>query len=389
MRTASFRTAFSGCALALLLVGGVLAGAGGASAARPRSETGSSSRAPRSERYRPVAGFKGTTSKRTAIFSVPTGSRWLLRWGFDCSGVDRPAFVASGFAGSAHDEAISVQRDGRDAASGTLKSQQTGTFHYRVSADCAWHLTVYSEPVPPSTDLFDEPALRAYLSKRTGSITVAVYDADNGQTELYRPGIAEQTASIVKVDILATLLWQEQGRHSPLDEDDLQLATGMIEDSNNDDASSLWDEVGGGSGVSRFDRVAGLTETAPNTEGYWGETTTTALDQIRLLEHLAFANPLLDSASRSYELGLMEHVVGYEDWGVSTGPTAATVALKNGWLPLAIDDWQINSVGYVDGNGRDYLIAVLTTGDPTESYGIGTIDAISSSIWGELTPPRS
>jgi hypothetical protein len=60
-----------------------------------------------------------------------------------------------------------------------------------------------------------------------------------------------------------------------------------------------------------------------------------------------------------------------------------TVALKNGWLPLdaASTDWQVNSVGWVSGDGRDYLIAVLTTGNPTEQYGIDTINALSSLIW--------
>ncbi|MGH3164897.1 MAG: serine hydrolase, partial [Trebonia sp.] len=74
-------------------------------------------------------------------------------------------------------------------------------------------------------------------------------------------------------------------------------------------------------------------------------------------------------------------------WGVSSGvPSGATVALKNGWLPLnaASTDWQVNSVGWVSGDGRDYLIAVLTTGNPTEQYGISTIDALSARAWSAL-----
>ena len=67
-------------------------------------------------------------------------------------------------------------------------------------------------------------------------------------------------------------------------------------------------------------------------------------------------------------------------------PPQVTVALKNGWLPLndAGTDWQVNSVGWVSGLGRDYLIAVLSTGNPTEQYGIDTIDQLSGAVWREL-----
>ena len=65
--------------------------------------------------------------------------------------------------------------------------------------------------------------------------------------------------------------------------------------------------------------------------------------------------------------------------GVTPG---ATVALKNGWLPLeATGDWQINSIGWVDGDGRNYLVAVLTKNNATEGYGIATIEGLASLIW--------
>ena len=45
--------------------------------------------------------------------------------------------------------------------------------------------------------------------------------------------------------------------------------------------------------------------------------------------------------------------------------------MKDGWLPLnsSETDWQVNSIGWVSGYGRNYLIAVLTTGSPAEQYG--------------------
>jgi hypothetical protein len=83
----------------------------------------------------------------------------------------------------------------------------------------------------------------------------------------------------------------------------------------------------------------------------------------------------------------MENVAPSQRWGVSGGvPSEARVALKDGWLPLNEDNtnWQINSIGWVSGSGRDYLMAVLTTGNPSEQYGIDTINRLSTLVWQHL-----
>jgi hypothetical protein len=68
-----------------------------------------------------------------------------------------------------------------------------------------------------------------------------------------------------------------------------------------------------------------------------------------------------------------------------------TVALKDGWLPLAPPagsgantDWQINSVGWVSGGGRDYLLAMLSTGNPSERYGVATLNQIGAQVWSAM-----
>jgi hypothetical protein len=116
----------------------------------------------------------------------------------------------------------------------------------------------------------------------------------------------------------------------------------------------------------------------------WGLTTSTPADQLALLRELVEPSRLLTNAGRHYALSLMENVTPSQRWGVSGGvPAQITVALKNGWLPLnqAGTDWQINSVGWVSGRGRDYLIAVLSTGNPDEQYGIDTIDQLATIVW--------
>jgi len=251
-------------------------------------------------------------------------------------------------------------------------------------------ITAATQRVETGTgDLFDAPAVAAYLAGTTQDVTAAVYDDVTGVTSVYRPGIAQDTASIMKVDILATLLAQGQSTGQVLTPGEQSIAVPMIEESDDDDAQDLWDSEGGATAVGAFDTAAGLTQTDPDAAGYWGLSTTTAADQVQLLRTVAYPNAVLTPASQAYALNLMENVESDQAWGVSAGVVAgSTVALKNGWLPLDCGGWQVNSIGYVDGQGRDYVIAVLTD-DDTEADGINFIQGLSGLIWQELAPSTS
>ena len=230
------------------------------------------------------------------------------------------------------------------------------------------------------------------MSRRDGVVLAAVYDLRTGQTWQFGQGQPQDEASVVKLDVLETLLAERGRSGTELSAGDRTLAEQMIEDSDNDAATSLWDEVGGASGIRSFNTSAGLADTVPsacvNCPGFpwpgWGLTTTIPGDQLTLLRTLVEPNLLLTNTERRYALSLMENVTPDQRWGVTGGvPAQATVALKNGWLPLnsASNNWQINSVGWISGSGRDYLIAVLTTGNPTEQYGIDTINQLAAMVW--------
>ena len=239
-------------------------------------------------------------------------------------------------------------------------------------------------------------AAASYLSARTGTVLAAVYDLRTGQTWSLGAGPPQAEASVVKLDVLETLLAERGGGSAGLAASDRSLAEQMIEDSDNGAATSLWYEVGGPDKIRAFNAAAGLTQTSPSScvvcPGFawpgWGLTTTVPDDQIALLRELVEPGPLLTPADRSYALSLMENVTPSQRWGVSGGvPAGVTVALKNGWLPLDSSDtnWQINSVGWISGRGRDYLMAVLTTGNPTEQYGISTIDGLAALVWQDMS----
>jgi Beta-lactamase enzyme family len=236
-------------------------------------------------------------------------------------------------------------------------------------------------------------AAASYVAVRAGAVLAAVYDLGTRQT--WTIGSVRQVqaeASVVKLDILEALFARRRGGLSATEQ---VLAQQMIEDSGNDAATTLWDTVGGASGIRAFNTAIGLTSTEPSgcvqCPGFpwpgWGLSTTTPADQITLLRELVEPGPLITSSERDTALRLMENVTPSQRWGVSSGvPAQATVALKNGWLPLnlASTDWQINSVGWISGLGRNYLIAVLSTGNPTEAYGIDTIDGLSAIVWNRM-----
>jgi hypothetical protein len=141
----------------------------------------------------------------------------------------------------------------------------------------------------------------------------------------------QDTASVVKVDILETLLHQLHG--GPIPGADVPTAVAMIEDSDNDDATALGNQDDGAPAVAAYDRLVGMDQTTPNVA--WGLTTTSVGDQLKPFGELLETHALIDQGAQRFALGLMENVTPSQAWGVSGGvPSGVSVALKNGWLPF-------------------------------------------------------
>lgn len=223
-----------------------------------------------------------------------------------------------------------------------------------------------------------------------GNVDIAVYDSKTGAITHY----ANQpstfiTASIIKLSILETLLWHDQQQGlSGLTADQLAEAEPMIENSDNDAATDLWQVDGGQLAINAFFRQIGAGQSTASVD--WGLTQTTALEQLKVLNEVAYPGKLLTAASAAQANGLMDHVETDQRWGVSGGvPASVSVQLKNGWLADAdvagTSGWNVNSIGHVHGNGADYTIAVLTNDNSTEQDGINTIQALSTATWNVLS----
>jgi beta-lactamase class A len=233
------------------------------------------------------------------------------------------------------------------------------------------------------------------LGNFKGSIDIALYNDKTGDIARYtNVDQTFDTASIVKLSILEETLLQDQAAgYSGLTDTQTDEATPMIENSDNDAATYLWDSVGGASAMNSFFKQVGATQTTAGDPA-WGLTQTTAIDQLKVLNALAYPGKILTSDSASTADNLLDQVEPDQTWGVSGGvPSDVSFELKDGWLPdnetndaySNTDDWTVNSIGHVYGDGVDYTLAVLTDGDATEQDGINTIQSLSTAAWDNLS----
>lgn len=224
--------------------------------------------------------------------------------------------------------------------------------------------------------------LRAYIRKRPGRAGVMVTDLRTGRSFGENEGGRFVTASIMKVDILASLLLQRQRDGRGLTGSERALAGTMIRESDNAAANALYAEAGYGPGVARANRALGLKHTKPFPTS-WGSSVTSPADQVRLLTNLASDGSPLKARGRRYVLGLMGSVLDEQAWGISAAARPGErVALKNGWVPLRFQGhgWAINSIGRVSGRGHDFLIAVCSSGNPTMETGVSTVEHVADMV---------
>jgi beta-lactamase class A len=228
--------------------------------------------------------------------------------------------------------------------------------------------------------------IHAALSGRSSSVALRVYDKSEDLNCWLNATTHFDSASVVKVTILGTLLREAETQHRQLTSSEVRLARLMITQSDNSAASALWAHVGRGR-LRYFLSRAGMKQTQLGPGGYWGLTQITAHDELLLLNLLMYPNTVLDTASRAYALNLMAQVIPSQRWGVPAGaPADLTVHVKNGWLPLATHGWRIHSIGCFTGHQRGYSIVVLTQDNPTMAYGITTIERAAQVIHRQLNP---
>ncbi|WP_433292376.1 serine hydrolase [Actinoplanes sp. CA-030573] len=217
------------------------------------------------------------------------------------------------------------------------------------------------------------------LDATSPEFSVAVLDKKTGQRYAYRGTEKYDTASIVKAQILACMLLHDQDAGHDPTSGEMTLAKPMIRLSDNNAATSLFQHVGGRSGLTRCNKRLGLSQTVVNSS--WGLTRTTADDQIRLLSELVDTKGPLDTDSRKTAFTLMNTVSEAQDWGVpSIAKAGETTTVKNGWDTRSADGglWAVNTIGRVSKDDDvSVSVAVLSHDNRSMESGIALVQKVA------------
>jgi hypothetical protein len=216
--------------------------------------------------------------------------------------------------------------------------------------------------------------LEDYLSGRGGTLGLQLVDLERNQVFRFR---AEEGLcySTIKVLILTTVLrvGQEQGKGLTKRQKD--LARRMITRSDNAATEALLADVGRAE-VARVAGLVGMTSTRID-EGWWGHWRTVPGDLDTMVSAVLSSDAVLDGGRRATARFLMADVVEEQRWGVfAPEEKDVYVAGKNGWGPMP-DGYHLNSTGWVSGEGREYVLGILSTSPRGFRYGRETISAVA------------
>ena len=215
---------------------------------------------------------------------------------------------------------------------------------------------------------------RRYLAGRSGITSFAVMTSEG---RLYGSRVNQQfiTASVVKAMLLVGYLRKLDHEHRALDPRDRSILDPMIHFSDNEAATRAYDFVGD-PGLYDVARRAHMRNFS--VAGFWGNAMLTAADQARFFFGIA---GLIPHRFRRYAMHLLSHIVDYESWGIPAvaRPRGWKVYFKGGWR--STDRGQlVHQIALLRRSHERIAIAVMTDGDPSMGYGIGTIQGLTREL---------
>lgn len=265
------------------------------------------------------------------------------------------------------------------AVAATMIFVQTPVSPGRAGADTGASIVPPAEPPAPSR--VDAAALTASLDSYLAlhpDLTSSVRVQIGEEYVDYHPGVHFETASIVKVDVLASLLYLQD---EPLSAKQMSAAKKMITQSDNDATNDLFGDIDGPNGLKKANTAFGLTETEASWD--WGSVKTTAADQVRLWRAVMYPG-VLSEEDVEVVRDLTSSVVRGQTWGMdSLDVPGATVYQKNGWDARENigGRWLAHSVGMVETDGEsDVFVAILTSGHENYDDAMDVVDDIGALV---------
>jgi hypothetical protein len=231
-------------------------------------------------------------------------------------------------------------------------------------------------PVAPYPQPAAIAAAGRFLDSRSGASAFAVVDSQGrlAGTRLHRHF---RTASVVKAMMLVAYLQMLDARHRSLGGADRSLLYPMIHVSDNNAASAVLAIVGGAA-LARVALQAGMRDYAPGV-GWWAFTQTSAADQAHFFSLLS---KLIPARFYGYARGLLSGIDPSQSWGVpAVGRPRWQVLFKGGWLPA---EGVFNQVALLERAHVSFTVAVLTSSEPSMSYGEQTIEGVATALLSRL-----
>ncbi len=234
-------------------------------------------------------------------------------------------------------------------------------------------------------------AAQHYAATRSGLASFTSIDIGTGET--VHSGSAAWTqirsASVIKVAIGAAALGRARAAGRSLTYTQSGQLTRMIESSDNDAATALWNANGGGAGVLGYvkAKVPGLAmHVDPGHPSAWGYTYVSSND-LALLGAALVRGRLLVPADTQRLLTLMRNVIPSERWGIPQAFPGLSVAVKNGWYPDSEQkSWRVTCLGIVTPRGRTSPVVIAVTTKYPLGYGQGYGEASCRFIAANLVP---
>lgn len=221
----------------------------------------------------------------------------------------------------------------------------------------------------------------------TDRLGLALRDLTSGKDFEFRGDYSSQSASMAKVMIVAMALRKAAADGGELPFERMTQASNAIIHSDNDSADALWAYAGGPDAYQVLANELGMTQTHRDPDkDFWSWTWTTPSDQRLLMDRIMHGTPALTVQDRFYLLDLMSKVEQAHTWGVGAPKsTDVDVWMKNGWVQFQSTDnlWAVNSMGHVQGEGRDYILAMMCR-MPTFEAGKQLLNDIGGDVFAAL-----
>ncbi len=201
--------------------------------------------------------------------------------------------------------------------------------------------------------------------------------------------------STSKVPVLIARLRYLVARHETLSAQDRSWAQQAIEISSNAAIEAIFTELEHAYGglvpaslaVQHVLRLGGdahtVINTAPNADGYttYGQTPWSNANEVTVYRALANGQ-LLRPAGTAFVLGLMEHVVSDERFGVGSAgyPSGTRLAFKGGWGPDPQGDYTVRQTAIVGSGAGGYVVSMIAI--PTSgTFADGEDDLTRLASW--------